>query len=353
MASEGNARIKIAVAWVGAGRILSQMRHRCISLSLIIRFAAVLLLTGTAAGCSAPLSALDPAGPEANEIAWLWWVMLAGAVVTVTGVTGAALYSFRRGKNAPPPPVGPFLWGGGLVFPSVVLAALLIYALPAGQNMMTASAPPVLRVEAHGHQFWWEFIYPDAEGGPLYTASHLHVPAGVPFEVSVVGSDVIHSFWVPRLGGKIDAIPGRTNRLFLRADRPGIYRGLCSEFCGRGHAGMQFTIEAHDPGALERELAALVAFGTEPPAEAAEAFAEHCAACHSADARVRSTGGPNLAGLSGRVSARLTAVPADLSRRAAFDRQHQFLARTAVGASLPMIDDETLAAIMDHLEGAP
>ncbi|HEX2148062.1 MAG TPA: cytochrome c oxidase subunit II, partial [Pseudorhizobium sp.] len=90
----------------------------------------------------------------------------------------------------------------------------------------------------------WEFRYPTMEGGPS-TVGILHIPAGRTIEVAVESADVIHSFWIPRLAGKIDAVPGHTNYLRLRADRPGRYGGQCSEYCGVGHAAMDFEVRAH------------------------------------------------------------------------------------------------------------
>lgn len=171
--------------------------------------------------------------------------MLIGSVVIFCGVLGAALYPLiRRGSAAAPSEKG-MLIGGGLVFPSVVLMALLIAALLVGDRLSPRGEPDVLTVEAVAEQWAWTFHYPD---GRAPTENVLHVPAGVPFEVHVSSRDVIHSFWLPRLGGKIDAIPGQVNVIRLQAAEPGVYRGQCAEFCGVGHAAMTFTLQAHAPG---------------------------------------------------------------------------------------------------------
>jgi len=197
------------------------------------------------AGCGGTASTLDPAGPSAAAVAELWWVMLGGAVVILTGVFGAALYAFvphRRLRSVPP---RAFLIGGGLAFPAITLMILLVFALTRGEWLLAAQRPDALRVEVVARQWQWEFRYPDVAGAPARTFDRLHVPAGQWVEVHVTSADVIHSFWVPRLGGKIDAIPGHINVIRLRADAPGEYRGLCSEFCGVGHAVMGFVVEAH------------------------------------------------------------------------------------------------------------
>lgn len=202
--------------------------------------AATLLL----AGCDTPLSTLAPAGDSANAIAILWWVMLLGSVIIFCGVLGAALYPLiRRGVGAAPSERG-MLIGGGLVFPAVVLLALLVAALLVGDRLSPRGEPDVLKIEAVAERWAWTFHYPD---GRAPTRDVLHVPTGVPFEVHVSSRDVIHSFWLPRLGGKIDAIPGQVNVIRLQAAEPGIYRGQCAEFCGVGHAAMSFTLQAHDP----------------------------------------------------------------------------------------------------------
>ena len=119
-------------------------------------------------------------------------------------------------------------------------------------NPMFPNPPGLLRVEARPQQWVWEFRYPGVEGA---TTGTLHLPAGRPVDVAVIGTDVIHSFWVPRLGGKIDAIPGHVNVIRLSADRPGTYGGVCAEFCGTGHADMAFTVIAHPPETYAPALA--------------------------------------------------------------------------------------------------
>ncbi|WP_370689750.1 cytochrome c oxidase subunit II [Phenylobacterium sp.] len=194
-------------------------------------------------GCEAPLSTLAPAGEAAHVIALLWWVMLAGAVVIFVGVVGAALLPLVT-RRLGPPSERVMLVGGGLVFPGVVLLALLVAALIIGDRLSPRGEPDVLRIEAEAHRWAWTFRYPDQPGAPS-TEGVLHVPAGRPFEVHVTSRDVIHSFWAPRLGGKIDAIPGHVNVIRLQADAPGVYRGQCAEFCGGGHAAMGFVLHAH------------------------------------------------------------------------------------------------------------
>jgi cytochrome c oxidase subunit 2 len=208
-------------------------------------------------GCAGPLSTLDPRGPATNSIATLWWVMLAGAAVLFALVMVLFVLVIRRpgwGSS-----VSPARWivFGGLALPAVVLLPLVAYALVAGERLLPlpGAAPP--RIEAEGRQWSWTFRYPDHGG--MMTNNVLHLPAGTPIDMVVTSRDVIHAFWVPRLAGKIDAVPGRVNRLRIQADQPGQYEGLCNEFCGLDHAGMRFVVMVHRPvdfaGALAQAAA--------------------------------------------------------------------------------------------------
>ena len=134
----------------------------------------------------------------------------------------------------------------GVWFSLAVLTVLLGAGVWVGERLLPRGEG-VVTVQAHAFQWGWRFGHPDGAGGRVETEGRMHIPAGRPVEIVVTSADVIHSFWVPRLAGKIDAIPGRANRLHLEADAAGTYAGLCAEFCGRGHAGMRFEVVAHPP----------------------------------------------------------------------------------------------------------
>ena len=195
------------------------------------------------AGCAGDLSTLQPAGPAATAIASLWWIMLAGAAVLFVGVTAVLVIAWLAPSRLGRSPARVLILWGGLVMPTVVLTALVATAFALGEALLMRGEHPPLRIEAAPRMWVWEFRYPDAEG--RVTENVLHIPAGRDIEFIVTSADVIHSFWVPRLGGKIDAIPGHVNRIRLRADHPGRYGGVCAEFCGEGHAAMRFSVEAH------------------------------------------------------------------------------------------------------------
>jgi heme/copper-type cytochrome/quinol oxidase subunit 2 len=201
-------------------------------------------------GCADTLSTLHPAGPAAETIATLWWIMLAGASLIFLTVMTLLVLSFRR-RTAPaadfPDGSGEQVWIQflGLGFPLAVLAALLAYGLVLGEQLVPKPVPGVMRVGAQARQWAWTFTYADAPGRA--TQGILHIPAGRPVDVAISTTDVIHSFWVPRLAGKLDAIPGHVNILRIEAWQPGTYEGVSSEFSGSGYRKHTFRVVAHDP----------------------------------------------------------------------------------------------------------
>jgi cytochrome c oxidase subunit II len=205
----------------------------------------VALIAITLASCSGPLSTLDPAGPAAASIATLWWVMLAGAAGLLVLVMTLVLLGFTKPGIGTGVSLNAFLIAGGLALPGFILTALLVYALFVGERLLPLSGSlEPLRIQVTGQQWFWTFNYSHA-GASRRSIGIMHIPVGRRVDVEVTSTDVIHSFWIPRLAGKIDATPGHTTVLRLMADRPGIYRGLCAEFCGTGHAGMDFVVQAH------------------------------------------------------------------------------------------------------------
>lgn len=202
-----------------------------------------MLATLALSACAGPLSALEPEGPSARGAAALWWIMLAASGAIFVWMCVVLTFALLR--------PGPFralgsgrtiLWGG-VVIPLAILTALVIAAFALGERLLATPRENMpLRIEAVARQWQWEFRYPDG----TVTVGRLHIPAAQDVDFAVTTQDVIHGFWIPRLGGKIDAIPGHVNVVRLRADRPGVYGGICAEFCGDGHASMRFTVEAHE-----------------------------------------------------------------------------------------------------------
>ncbi len=212
----------------------------------------VLTTALTLAGCEGALSTVDPAGPAARTIAQIWWVMLAGAVAIFALVMALVALAFFRARSPVDETRHERLWviKLGIAFPAAVLLALLAYGLVAGESLLPRQGPDVVSVSAEARRSQWTFGYGDAPA--LKTEHVLHIPAGRPVDVAITSTDVIHSFWVPRLAGKIDAIPGHVNVLRIEADGPGTYAGRSAEFSGVGYDHFAFTVVAHDPAAWER-----------------------------------------------------------------------------------------------------
>ncbi len=181
-------------------------------------------------------------------IATLWWVMLAGSVAIFVIVMVLLLLAFRASGADDPDEErsheNRWIVGLGLVFPGAVLAVLLAYGLVVGERLLPREGTNIVQVEAEARQWAWRFAYPglrmDATDGVL------HIPAGRPVNVHVTSLDVIHSFWVPRLAGKLDAIPGHVNIIRIEADAPGDYAGVSAEFSGVGYRNHTFVVTAHD-----------------------------------------------------------------------------------------------------------
>lgn len=207
------------------------------------------------AGCSGPLSALDPAGESARSAAWLWWGML-GLLGTIMLVVFALWFlALRLGPAKTEADAGRtarwWIIGGGLVLPMTVVVLILAFGIPLGQRMLplpVAGGEP-LQINVTARQWQWQVNYPDTG---IRLTDEVHIPANTPVDLHLASDDVVHSFWVPRLGGKLDMIPGHTNVLRLQADEPGTYRGQCAEFCGTGHAHMQFRVVVHDQAGFRR-----------------------------------------------------------------------------------------------------
>jgi cytochrome c oxidase subunit 2 len=230
-------------------------------------------------------SALAPAGPAAQEIASLTGVLAVGAALVLALVI--ALVAGGAWRAPAPASTAAWVLGGGIAFPVMVLSALLVYS----SDLTGALGPPAPAgarpIEIVGHQWWWEVRYPQPAGGPdAIAANEVYVPVGQTVEMRLTTSDVIHSFWVPSLAGKIDMVPGRRNRLVIRADREGVYRGQCAEFCGVQHAQMALDVIAVPPAAFEtwlrRQAAPARDPGTPELAQGHDAFmALGCGGCHA------------------------------------------------------------------------
>ncbi len=203
-------------------------------------------------------SALDPHGVGAARIASLWWVMLGfGTAVFILGVVllFAALFRGRRSTSATASDsVGTDTgrnWPifGGIVMPLIIIGIVFGYSIYTLANVENPNDKAPLQIQVTGRRWWWEVYYTDQQ---ITTANEIHIPVGVPVELKLKSADVIHSFWVPELHGKMDLIPTRINKLVLKANDIGVYRGQCAEFCGIQHAHTGFMVVVESKADFEK-----------------------------------------------------------------------------------------------------
>jgi cytochrome c oxidase subunit II len=284
-------------------------------------YAVVAGATLVLAGCGNTQNALAPKSHQAQDIASLFWWMMGGAWIGLAVVVGLLVVAWRRRGGAEAADEkkaerrGWFVViGAGMALPIAVIAALFVISdvFVIRTTQAPAASATRLTVLVTGHQWWWEFRYP---GTRAVTANELHIPVRTPVRVEVRTADVIHSFWVPQLNRKIDAIPGRTNSIELDADAVGSYRGQCAEFCGVQHAHMGIDVVA-EPEAEFRQWLARQSRPAPPPTTAAarrgqELFTSAgCQSCHA----IRGTPaagdvGPDLTHLASRRTLGALAIP--------------------------------------------
>jgi cytochrome c oxidase subunit II len=238
---------------------------------------------------------LAPAGPAAARIASLWWVMFVLAALIFAGVIALLVVAVRRHRTQPlaedrlsgealAGEGNLLVLGGGVLLPVLVILALTVLMVTTAASVRAhGSDDDPLVIEVTGWKFWWDVVYPDAD---VRTANEVVVPVGQPLEFRVTSGDVIHSFWVPQLGGKIDMSPGLVNELRVEASEAGVYTGLCTEYCGVQHARMHFTVRAIEPEAFEQWLGERTAPPTEPTdglaRQGLDVFVEaECVRCHT------------------------------------------------------------------------
>ena len=284
------------------------------------------------AGCRESQSVLTPAGPGAAQIAQLSWLLFSFAAAVLVIVLAAVWLAIQGAQ-----PMRALLAGtgavvvGGIVFPGATLSALLGYSLWLTQSNLSAGfRGDVLRIEVIGEQWWWRVIYRGADGQPVPSANEIHLPVGRQVEFTLKSSDVIHSFWVPNLGGKVDMIPGRTTHLRLTPDRPGVFRGQCAEYCGGPHALMALAVAAMPAvefeGWLVSQSVPAAAPDTPITRRGKELFlAAGCGGCHAIrGTQAAGTVGPDLTHLGSRRSVGVDTLPLTAANLARFitDGQH-------------------------------
>lgn len=268
----------------------------------------ILLLSLTTA-CTGVQSSLEPAGREAARIADLFWLMAIGAVVVWLGVIVLALWAVRaRPEKQTLRRSRLIIVGCGAVFPTVVLTALLVYGLRPIPDLVGPAPEGSLKISVSGEQWWWRMTYQTATGQTFTLANELRLPVGETVALELNSPDVIHSFWIPSLAGKMDMIPGRTTRLVFRPNKTGIFRGVCAEYCGESHAFMAFPVVVQEKNEFDNWMAQQLAPAQQPSDELADRgaqlfLANGCGACHTARGTAASgLIGPDLTHFGSRLS---------------------------------------------------
>ncbi len=309
-----------------------------------------LLLTA----CEGPQSALDPHGPAAASIAVLTWFLF-GLMTAVFAIVVAAAWLAIGGPDS----VRRFIAqkraivAGGIVFPAVVLSALLVYGLWL-MRADASTADPQVRIEVSGEQWWWRIRYQLADGRSFESANEIRLPVGRSIGLTLTSPDVIHSLWIPSLAGKLDMIPGRTTRMRLKADRAGIYRGACAEYCGGPHALMAL----HAVAMPVQEFASWLDDRATPRPALDESkgpgkqlfLAAGCGGCHAIDGtEARGTIGPNLTDFGSRPSVGAGLLPMSTQNVAHFVVRGQELKPGNRMPAFDIFNDGQLTDLVSYL----
>jgi cytochrome c oxidase subunit 2 len=328
----------------------------------LVAGAAVLLL----AGCGRAHNSLGPHSHQSRDIASLFWWMMGGAWIGLGVVVGLLVWSWKRRKrrgfgtdtagSKPGEKIGVgVVLGAGIALPIVVLVTLFVIAdvFVIRTTQAPARSTTRLTIEVIGHQWWWEVRYP---GTSAVTANEIHIPVRTPVRVEVRTADVIHSFWVPELNRKIDAIPEQTNVEELDADAVGVYRGQCAEFCGLQHAHMAMEVFVEPAAAFRRWLATETRPAARPSGTLAAAgertfMSGPCSSCHT----IRGTDasgdvGPDLTHVASRTTLGAGTIPNRRDDLAGWitDSQH-----VKPGNQMPNVDltGSQLQSLVAYLEG--
>ena len=303
-------------------------------------------------GCAGEQSAFSPFGVEAETTLTLTWAMTIALGLIGLAVLWLAFHAWRAPPDRMDHKKGMrmVLWLGA-IGPALFLGLMLTLSLPKMRAMDLAQGD--LTVAVDGEQFWWRVRYLPAGGAAVETANEIRIPVGRTVAFDLDSPDVIHSFWIPGLAGKLDMVPGRTNRLVVRATRAGTFRGVCAEFCGLSHANMAFDVVAMEPGDFDRWLAGQAQPAAAAPGPGGELFQAYgCAGCHS----VRGHGpasaiGPDLTHFGSRRSLGAGTLPMAPGETAAFIRDSSVAKPGSLMPAFPGMSEADAAAIAAYLHG--
>lgn len=329
------------------------------------RRSALMILPLTLTDCAGWQSSLDPQGPQADTLAALFWVFTAILAAVWLLTMAALVLALRRQRVARAGPLVLESRAERNMTRSVSLAAVLTAAIVialtvvsyAAQRALFSSREAPLTLLVKGHQWWWEVTYEDALPSRRFTtANEIHVPVRKPVLIKLQSSDVIHSFWIPSLAGKMDVIPGRENRIVIEAARDGVFRGQCAEFCGWQHAHMAITVVAHTDGDFQRWRESQIK-AAEPPDDPVRKrgmdifLSRPCVMCH----QIRGTAAagkvaPDLTHIGSRLHIAAGTLPNSRGNLAAWIGDPQAI---KPGAHMPLIElkAEEIEPLTRYLEG--
>lgn len=311
--------------------------------------------------CRSPQSTFEAAGTESDAVNTLFLAMAAGAALIWLVVMGISLYATRAHREAYSERAGIRLivWGG-VAFPVVTLTLLLGFGLALMPELRRPGDGP--RIAISGERFWWRIFYDtSAEAGVqrslprsgVESANELWLPVGQRSELMLGSPDVVHSFWVPALGGKVDMIPGRVTRLVLEPTREGLYNGVCAEFCGTAHAQMAFRVRVVQPDVFAAYVAAQAAPAADRPDPGRDAFLAHgCGACHAVRGTQALGGvGPDLTHLGSRTTIGAAALPMSADAIARFIAAPGHVKQGVEMPAFAMVPQGEIASMAAWLEG--
>jgi cytochrome c oxidase subunit II len=310
---------------------------------------------------------LHVAGPQAARIEMLWSLLLVTCAITgvlVLAAVAVALWRAPRGNESTAPQTEPDAGRplrrrtvtAAVALSAIALTGLIVASVVTDRALAQFPVPDALPVKVTGHQWWWELQYdPDDPARLFSTANELYVPVGRPVLLTLESADVIHSFWVPSLHGKLDLIPGKTATLRLRAERSGRYRGQCAEFCGLQHAHMALLVVALPPADFEKWRERQHAPATESAdprvVRGREVFLSGpCAACHTVNGTPAGGRlGPDLTHIASRSTLAAGTLPNDRARMADWISNPQHV---KPGANMPAIQlaPPEMDALLAYLE---
>jgi len=311
-----------------------------------------------------PLGYLNAAGNRADVILPLTWFTLIVSVLVCVVIAALLWIGIQRRAQASTDIRSvPIQRGGnglrwisvGLMISAVPLLITLVWTMVA---LAKASGPPnapALTLDVTGHQWWWEVRYNSPQPAEIFTtANEIHIPTGVPVLVRLHGADVIHSFWVPKLSGKTDTIPGQTNSSWLQARAPGRYRGACTEFCGSQHANMGLEVVAQPQPQFERWRAAQIEAAPDPTSQAqtrGQALVEYrCGLCHEVrGTRAGAVSAPDLTHLMSRRLIAAGTIPNTPGNLAAWIQNPQALKPNTLMPN-QYLSGEQLSDVLAYLE---